>query len=151
MNLQKSLKIRRSIALLFFAVATILGIIFFLKISFPVGLGDYFSKTYYGQFGPLAICVELFIAAYYLFVGHRKANFTLALFAFTALLDIVFNIFGLFISGVPTYGMIIFFLCAIVSLRIAFSKVFDLGRITLLGALVSFVLGNASEFFFNYL
>ena len=94
--------------------------------------------------------MELFIAAYYLLAGHKKSNFALALFAFTALLDILFNLTGLFISGVPVYAMVLFFVCAIVSLWIAFSNAFNLGRITLVGAITSFVLGNAIEFYFNY-
>lgn len=141
---------RRSIALIFILISVVLGIIFFLNIEYPEDLGGYFKKTYFGQFGPLAICIELFIAAYYLFVGHKKSNFALALFAFTALLDILFNLTGVFTSGVPNYAMVLFFVCALISLWIAFSNAFNLGRITLLWAIASFVLGNAIEFYFNY-
>ncbi|MGB3149786.1 MAG: hypothetical protein WBB27_03915 [Maribacter sp.] len=141
---------RRSIALIFILISVVLGIIFFLNIEYPEDLGGYFKKTYFGQFGPLAICIELFIAAYYLFVGHKKSNFALALFAFTALLDILFNLTGVFPSGVPNYAMVLFFVCALISLWIAFSNAFNLGRITLLWAIASFVLGNAIEFYFNY-
>jgi hypothetical protein len=72
------------------------------------------------------------------------------LFAFTALLDILFNLTGVFTSGVPNYAMVLFFVCALISLWIAFSNAFNLGRITLLWAIASFVLGNAIEFYFNY-
>lgn len=144
------MKNSKGIALIFIAVALVLGVVFFLKIDYPESIGGYFKKTYFGQFGPLAICVEMLIAAYYLFIGHKKSNFALALFAFTALLDIVFNLTGLFTSGVPVYAMIIFLICAIISLWIAFSNAFNLGKITLLGAITSFVLGNTIEFYFNY-
>ncbi len=144
------MKKRKLISILFISLSLLLGIIFFLDIDYPEDVKGYFKKTYYGQFGPLAICVELFIAAYYLLAGHKKSNFALALFAFTALLDILFNLTGLFISGVPVYAMVLFFVCAIVSLWIAFSNAFNLGRITLVGAITSFVLGNAIEFYFNY-
>lgn len=141
----------RIIAALFGIVAIVLGSVFFLKIDFPAGLEGYFESSYYSQFGPLAISIELLIAAYYLFKKSAKANFALALFAFTALLDPLFNAFGLFTSQVPVYAMIIFVICALVSLWLAFSNAFNLGRISFAGALGSFLLGNAVELFFNYL
>ncbi len=141
---------RKSIAVAFILIAVILSVVFYLKIDYPENFEGYFKKSYYGQFGPLAICVELLVAAIYLFMGHKKSNFALALFAFTALSDILFNLTGIFISGVPNYAMVLFFVCAIVSLWIAFSNAFNLGRITLLWALTSLILGNAIEFYFNY-
>ena len=144
------MKNRKPIATLFLVLSLVLGTIFFFSIDYPENIEGYFKKTYYGQFGPLAICVELLIAAYYLFVGHKRSNFALALFAFTALLDILFNLTGLFTSGVPLYAMALFFVCALISLWIAFSNAFNLGKITLAGAIGSFVMGNAIEFYFNY-
>ena len=141
---------RKVIAASFILLSLVLGLIFFMHVSFPDSLGGYFESRYYKQYGPVAICVELFIAGYYLFKGTKKANFALALFAFTALLDIIFNLTGLFISGVPLYGMVLFFLCAIISLMIAFSNAFDLGKITVLGTIGSFIISNAIEFYFNY-
>ena len=144
------MKTRKSIAVAFIILSVILGAIFYLKIDYPENLEGYFKKSYYGQLGPLAICVELLFSAIYLFKGHKKSNFALALFAFTALADILFNLTGIFISGVPNYAMVLFFVCAIVSLWIAFSNAFNLGRISLLWAITSFILGNAIEFYFNY-
>ncbi|MDT7829575.1 hypothetical protein RQM65_12935 [Pricia sp. S334] len=144
------MKTRKTIAVAFIVLSVILGVVFYLKIDYPENFVGYFKKSYYGQFGPLAICVELLVAAIYLFMGHEKCNFALALFAFTALSDILFNLTGIFISGVPNYAMVLFFVCAMVSLWIAFSNVFNLGRITLAWAITSFILGNAIEFYFNY-
>ncbi len=144
------MKINVVIALTFMVISLVLGITFYLDINYPEHIGGYFKKDYYGQFGPLAICIELLIAAIYLFLGHKKSNFALALFAFTALLDIIFNLTGVFISGVPVYGMILFFICAVISLFIAFSNAFNLGKITIIGAITSFILGNAIELYFNF-
>ena len=132
-------------------IALVFGIIFYKKIDFPVGLAPYFNLDFYNQFGPIAICIELLIAGYYLLKKNPKANFMLALFGFTAVLDPIFNLSGLFTSQVPLYATIVFVLCALVSLWLAFSNTFGLGRITLIGALMSFLLGNALELFFNYL
>jgi len=145
------MKTRKIIAIAFIIIAIVLGVIFFTKINFPIGLDAYFNKEFYVQFGPLAICIELLVAGFYLFVKHAKSNFTLALFGFTALLDSIFNTIGLFTSMVPTYAMVLFVICSLVALWIAFSNTFKLGRISLKGVIVSFILGTAVELFFNYL
>ena len=143
--------IRKIIAITFLLTALVLGIIFYQEVTLPSTLEGYFQSSYYNQYGPLAICVELLIAGYYLYVKHSKANFTLALFAFTALLDPIFNALGIFDSQIPLYAIFIFGACALVALWISFSNAFGLGRISLLGAFGSFVLGTAIELFFNYL
>ncbi len=144
------MKTRKLIATLFVLIAIVLGAILFSKIAFPDTLDGYFKKAYYNQFGPMAISVELLIAGIYLFRGHPKTNFVLALFAFTALLDPFFNLIGLFTSQVPFYAMVLFVICALVALWLAFSNAFQLGRISFFAALGSFILGNAVELFFNY-
>ena len=145
------MKTRKIIATIFIIMAIVLGVIFYIKIDFPMGLEAYFKKEYYSQFGPLAICIELLIAGFYLFTKHPKSNFTLALFGFTALLDPIFNTIGLFTSRVPTYAMVLFVIWALLALWLAFSNTFKLGRISLIGVIVSFILGITVELFFNYL
>ena len=142
---------RKIIAVIFILMALVLGTLFYLKINFPKEIGGYFNSEYYGQFGPLAISIELLIAGVYLFIKHPKANFTLALFGFTAILDPLFNLAGLFTSLVPVYAMILFVAAALLSLWLAFTNTFNLGRISFLSAFFSFLLGTAVELFFNYL
>ena len=122
-----------------------------LRIDFPQGFEAYFKREYYNQFGPMAISIELLIASYYLFIGHKKTNFTLALFGFTALLDLLFNQIGLFTSIVPLYGTIILSICGLISIYLAFTNTFKLKRLSLLTALLSVILGVFVELFFNYL
>ena len=145
------MKARRTIAAVFLLIALGLGIYFHYKIEFPTDIRDYFRIGTYNQFGPLAISIELLVAGYYLFVGNGKANFALALFAFTALLDPFFNLTGIFTSLVPTFATILFVVCAITSLWITFSNAFGTGRIRFLNAFGSFILGVIIELFFNYL
>ena len=142
---------RNQVALLFMILALALGTVFYFDLDFPTQLEGYLKREYYGQFGPLAIAVELFAAGFYLFIRHDKANFTLALFGFTAILDPFFNLVGLFTSQVPVYATVLFVICALISLWLAFSNTFNLGRISFWSALGSFLLGNAVELFFNYL
>jgi hypothetical protein len=126
-----------------------LSIAFLLKIDFPPGLEGYFKREYYNQFGPLAISIELLIAGYYLFIGHKKTNFTLALFGFTALLDPFLDQIGLFNSIVPLYGTIILSICALLCLWLAFSNKYELKRLSNLGTFFSIILGVIVELFFN--
>ena len=141
---------RKIIALVFLLIALVLGIVFYTQLSFPQGLEPYFSKEYLNQFGPIAICVELLIAAVQLYRNHAQTNFTLALFGFTAILDPVLNAAGLFQTNLPIYGTILFFICAIIALWIAFTNSFGSGRISFIWAFGSFVLGLFIELFFNY-
>ena len=140
------MKLQKIPATTFILIALWLGFDFYED---PVGLGGYFEKDYFNQFGPLAICVELLVAGIHLFRNHSKANFTLALFGFTALLDPVFNALGLFTTNVPVYGTMLFIFCAIPALWIAFTNTFDLGRISWPKAAGSFALGVVVELFFN--
>ena len=145
------MKKRKTIALLLLIIGIGLSIAFIMKIEFPQGFERYFKRAYYNQFGPLAISVELLFASYYLFIGHKKTNFTLALFSFTALLDPIFNQIGLFESIVPLYGTIMLSICAMLCLLLAFSNPYKLKRLSKLGAFFGVVLGVFVELFFNYL
>ena len=144
------MKKRKLISVLLLIVGVVLSIAFILKIDFPQGLEGYFKRAYYNQFGPLVLSVELLIAGYYLFIGHKKTNFTLALFGFTALLDPIFNQIGLFNSIVPLYDTVILSLCALVCLWIAFTNTFNLKRLSPLTAILSAIIGVVVELFFNY-
>ena len=150
-NIWKDLmKKRKIISLSLLLVGIVLSVAFILRIEFPQGFETYFKREYYNQFGPLAISVELLIAGYYLFIGHKKTNFTLALFGFTALLDPLFDQIGLFDSIVPLYGTIILSICGLICLWLAFSNPFELKRLSRLVAILSLVLGVFVELFFNY-
>lgn len=141
---------RKIISLLLLIIALILSVFFTLNIEFPQGFEGYFKREYYSQFGPLVISVELLIASFNLLIGHKKANFTLALFGFSALLDFIFNQIGLFNSIVPLYGTIIFLICALLCLWLAFSNTFKLSRMSILSTVVSVILSVVIELFFNY-
>ena len=141
---------RKILAGLFILTALVLGSIFYSQLDIGLALGRYFQKEYYSQFGPLAICVEMLVAGIHLFGKHRATNFSLALFAFTAILDPVFNVIGLFDTNVPVYGTVIFILLALPALWIAFTNTYGLGKISWIKAVLSFVFGVLIELFFNY-
>ncbi|WP_338195454.1 hypothetical protein [Flagellimonas marinaquae] len=141
---------RKLNAILFMAIALALGALFYANSIFPKNFEAYFKPQFYNQFGPIAICIELFIAGIYLFKGHKKSNFTLALFAFTAVLDPIFDLAGLFTSNVPVYATIILLGCSFWALYLAFSNTYNLGKISVPELIISFVLGTIIELSFNY-
>lgn len=152
MNVKNHLMRKRKItALVLLIIGVALSIAFLIKIDYPQGFEAYFKREYYNQFGPLAISIELMIASYYLLIEHKKTNFALALFGFTALLDPLFSQIGLFDSTMPLYGTIILAICALLCLWLAFKNVFKLKKLSPLAAIFSAILGVIIELFFNYL
>lgn len=141
---------RKIVAVLFILIAVGFGVYFYTQIDFPTGLNAYFEKAFYGQFGPLAICVELFIAGLMVYRKKPKVNFTLALFAFTIIADVIFNMAGVFTSSIPLVGVIVLSGCGLAALYMAFTNAFNLGKISWLNAIGSFILGTLVDLFFNY-
>ncbi|WP_020570176.1 hypothetical protein [Neolewinella persica] len=144
------MKNKKNVSILLLIIAITMSIAFFLNIEFLQGFELYFEREYYNQFGPLVISIELFIAGYYLFIEHQKANFALAIFGFTALFDLIFDQIGLFESLMPLYGTFILTICAILCLWIAFQNVFKLKRISFVAVIASFIFSGIIELFFNY-
>lgn len=83
MNL-KRLNSKKAVAVAYVLLGGIFALIFYFNVVFPESFQEYFKQSYYQQFGPIAISLELFIAGIYLLKGHKKSNFLLALFAFSA-------------------------------------------------------------------
>ena len=148
---RKYLKVdsRAFLAGLFILVSGIIGIHYFRLIEFPTDLTGYFDRGFYNQFGALAIAVEMMVAGIYLFLGHPKTNFVMALFGFTVLADQLFQFFGVFSSFITGYPIIVFFIFSLVSFWMVVKNPFKLRKITWFAAMISFVLGNAVEVFFN--
>ena len=141
---------RKILAITFIATAVVLGCLFYYKLELPSDPMGYFSRDYFNQLGPTAIAIELFVAGIHLFMRKEKANFTLALFAFTALLDPLFNWLGWFQTNMPFFATIIFIICALPALYLAFTDTYGLGKIKIWSAIGSFILGVLIELFFNY-
>ena len=141
---------RKILAVIFMAIAAILSILFYSKLELPTNPMGYFGREYFNQIGPIAVAIELFIAGFHLFGKKASANFTLALFAFTALLDPLFNWLGWFQTNMPVYATIIFIICALPALYLAFTDTYGLGKIKIWSAVGSFILGVLIELFFNY-
>lgn len=140
---------RRLLSLAYILVALALCLVFFRAIDFPVGIGPYFNFGFYQQFGAIAIGVEMLVAGIYLLTHHKKTNFAMALFGFTAVLDPILNYFGVFSTKVPLYGTILFLCFALVSFWIAFSNAFNTEKISVPTLLLAFVWGLIIDLIFN--
>ena len=73
---------RKLIAWTFILIAAFFGLKFLSNVNLAENLGEYFEASYYNQFGPLAISIELLFAGIDLFAKRQRVNFTLALFGF---------------------------------------------------------------------
>lgn len=144
------MNIRKYIAVVFMGIALVFSVLLYLDTNYPEDFANYFSLSFFTQYGPIAISIELIIAGFYLFKASKKANFALALFGFTTLIDITFHLTSIITSNTPLYAMIAFSSCAIGAFYISFSNAFNLGKITLFAIITSFVIGNAIEWFFNF-
>ena len=142
--------LRKILSLAFIGVGIALCILFYAAVDLPEDLSAYFKIGFYGQFGHMAIAIELFVAGYHLFRNHPKTNFTMGLFGFTAVLDPIFTYLGIFTSNMSLYGTMIFLGFAIVAFWIAFTNAFGSGKISVLNIILSFSLGVIIELFFNY-
>ena len=105
---------RRTLSFTYIIVALALCILFYTKINLPGDINSYFRIELYKQFGGIAITIELLVAGIYLLLNHKKTNFTMGLFGFTAVLDPIFNYLDITSNNVPVYGTIIFLCFAIV-------------------------------------
>lgn len=141
---------RKILSIIYILSGIILLFIFYRDISFSITPDFYFNSEFYRQFGRVVLPVELTIAGLHLLIKHRKTNFAMGLFGFTAVLDPIFNYTGLFSTNIPIYGSIIFLCFAAISFKIVFSNAFETAKISMINLLVSFILGVIIELFFNY-
>ena len=142
--------LRKILSLAFIGVGITLCIVFYAAVDLPEDVRSYLRVGFYGQFGRMAIAIELLVAGFHLFRNHPKTNFTMGLFGFTAVLDPIFTYLGIFTSNMPLYGTIIFLCFAVISFWIAFTNAFGSGKISVLNVILTFSLGVIIELFFNY-
>ena len=142
--------LHRILSIAFLITGGVLAVIFYSEMTIPDNISGYFKREYYGQLGGIVIAIELITAGMHLLQKHKKINFTMALFGFSAVLDPIFNYTGILSSNVPDYGTIIFLVFAVVALYIAFTNAFDSDKISIRNILLSLILGVIIELFFNY-
>ena len=125
--------------------------IFIAQTDFSIQLQSYFSLEYCMQFVPLIISLLLLFGGVFLFVNRPNANFALALFGYAALEEILFSWFGVTLTYLSTYSIVLFFCCAIAALWIAHSNSFNLKRLSYRELIISVVFGAVESLLPNFL
>ena len=122
-----------------------------LKEYFDSTLKSYFSLSYFNQILPLILCLILLYGGVLLIIKPKKSNPILALFGFTVLEEFMLGWFGIISIDYPTYIVVIFFSCALLTLWIAYSDTINQKRLSLREGITSLIMGTIINAFSNYL
>jgi hypothetical protein len=93
----------------------------------------------------------LLFAGVFVYIKKDNANFALSLFGLTTLEEIFFSWLGLITNYLPAYAIAPFFCCAVITLLIAYSNVFELKRLSISETIFSFLIGAIVSFLPNFL
>ncbi len=122
-----------------------------LKEYFDFSFKSYFSLSYFNQILPLVMCLILSYGGILLLVKPTKSNPILALFAFTVIEGILFHLFGIISIDFPTYIIIVYLLCVLLALWIAYSDHINQKHLSFKAGVSSLILGtlfNALSYYF---
>jgi len=138
----------RKITSVLFSIVALSLIVYFLKTTeLSVEFSMYFKPEYYLKFSLLIISVMLLNAAFLLFKNARGANLSLAIFGYTILEEIMFDLIGVTAVNMPLPAYIVLFVCAVPSLWIAHSNRFKTEKLSTKGLIISLVIGALESLF----
>ncbi len=138
---------RKITSVLFSIVALSLIVYFFKTTELSVEFSMYFKPQYYLKFSLLIISVMLLNAAFLLFKSARGANLSLAIFGYTILEEIMFDLIGVTAVNMPLLAYIVLFVCALPSLWIAHSNTFKTEKLSTKGLIISLTIGALESLF----
>ena len=134
--------IKRKIASILLAIVSIGLVIYFLfTTQIRAEFATYFKPEYYLKFSLLIISAMLLNAAFLLFKDAKGANLALAIFGYTVVEEILFDLIGVTTVNMPWFAYIVLFVCAVPSLWIAHSNMFKTEELSLKGLIISLVIG----------
>ncbi|OEK04025.1 hypothetical protein [Roseivirga misakiensis] len=135
------MKKRRITSLLLSIVALSLIVYFFSTTQLSVEFSMYFKPEYYLKYSLLIISLMLINAAFLLFKNDKGANLSLAIFGYTILEEIIFDLLGITSVNMPLVAYIVLFACALPSLWIAHSNTFNTEKLSTKGLVISLAIG----------
>lgn len=150
---------RKIIGSLFSIIAILFSAIFIMQTNLNIDLDayfdfsfkSYFSLDYLRQITPLLINLILLYGGILLIFKPSISNPVLALFGFTVIEEVLFNWFGVISTNYPTYIIVIFFCCALLSVWIAYSNKINQKRLSFKEGVSSLFIGtliNLSSYYF---
>lgn len=107
----------------------------------------YFKPQYYLKFSLLIISVMLLNASFLLFKSAKGANLSLAIFGYTVLEEIMFDLLGLTTVNMPLFAYVVLFVCAVPSVWVAHSNTFKTEKLSIKGLIISLVIGALESLF----
>ncbi len=132
---------RKTTSVLLGIVSVSLIVYFFMITELRVELSTYFKSEYYLKFSLLIISAMLLNATLLLFRGAKGANLALAIFGYTVVEEIIFDLTGLTSVNMPLFAYIVLFVCALPCIWIAHSNTYNTEKLSIKGLAISLVIG----------
>lgn len=107
----------------------------------------YFKPQYYLKFSLLIISAMLLNAAIILFRNGKGTNLALAIFGYTVIEEVLFDLIGVTAVNMPLFAYIMLFVCVLPSLWIAHSNTFNTEKLSTKGLIISLVIGTLESLF----
>ena len=124
----------------------------FSNIDLRVDLPTYFKPKYYNQFSPLILCALLITAGVFIILKHKRTNFYLAIFGYTALEELLFRAIGLPQNLWPTWLIISFLLLGGACVFLAHRNPYKLNALSVRDLVLSLAFGFFESFILpNYI
>ena len=115
---------------------------FFMQIEFNISPQVWFSAQYYEQFIPFYIAILLLLSGVFVFTKYSQANLYLASFGHAASEEIIFSWIGIVETPLPAYSIAIFVPLSLVALWAAYFNMLKQKPLSILEAIVGFVIST---------
>lgn len=132
---------RKTLSIIFGAVSIGLIVYFFSIKQFKVEFQMYFKPEFYLSFSIFIISVMLLDASISLYRNSERSNLALAIFGYTALLEILFDLIGVTPQNLPLFTYFLLLVCAIPCIWIAHTDTYETGKLSRLGLAISLAIG----------
>ena len=134
--------IKRKTASILLAIVSISLLVYFLwTTQIRVEFTTYFKPEYYLKFSLLIISAMLFNAAILLFRNAKGTNLALAIFGYTVVEEILFDLIGVTAVNMPLFAYIVLFICAVPCIWIAHSNLYKTEKLSIKELMIGLVIG----------
>ena len=115
---------------------------FFMQIEFNISPQVWFSAQYYEQFIPFYIAILLLLSGVFVFTKYSQANLYLVSFGHAAFEEIIFSWIGIVDTPLPSYSISMLLPLSLVALWAAYFNMLKQKPLSILEAIVGFVIST---------
>lgn len=115
---------------------------FFMQVELNTSPQVWFSAEYHEQFIPFYIAILLLLSGVFVFTKYSQANLYLASFGHAASEEIIFNWIGIVDTPLPSFSIAIFLPLSLVALWAAYFNMLKQKPLSILEAIVGFVIST---------